>query len=180
MQEIVVPEDNSVVPLFSGGFVNIFLPHETFHQSFVKPIKTQQKMNKKAFILAGLCVFGLCVWQTQAAIIYHSSSLNSSAEDIVPHGYDDIVLQGTLMYGVGQEAIVAGVSDNAVYIHFNQSFGNVSVKIYNDAGCLVYCSEVNTSVQQTFIIPIMGGANGHFVLELNNANGFAEGEFTRN
>ncbi len=83
------------------------------------------------------------------------------------------------MYGVGQEAIVAGASDNAVYIHFNQSFGNVSVKIYNDAGCLVYCSEVNTSVQQTFIIPIMGGVNGHYVLELNNANGYAEGEFVQ-
>lgn len=135
-------------------------------------------MKRKELILIGLCAFSLNSWQAQAMDVERISI--TCVEDNIPTGYEIIDLQGDLMTGTGPNSILAGANDNAVYIHFNQNFGNVSVKIYNDSGCLVYCSEVNTSVQQTFIIPINGGANGHFVLELNNADGFAEGEFTRN
>lgn len=138
-----------------------------------------KKMKARTILLTGLCALGLCTWQTQAMNVESNSITYLNMEDNVPTEYEQIILMGDLLYGAGPNAIVAGGNRDAVYLHFNQSFGNVSVKIYNDAGCLVYCSEVNTSVQQTFIIPIMGGVNGHYVLELNNANGYAEGEFVQ-
>lgn len=134
-------------------------------------------MKKKEIILVGLCVFGLCTWEVQAANINRASIKNTIVVDNVPHGYDEIVLQGTLMYGVAPNVIVAGASTNEVYIHFNQSFGNVNVRIYNESGSLVYNSIVDTSAQQTVIIPLAGNSNGTYAVELDNANGFAEGYF---
>lgn len=81
------------------------------------------------------------------------------------------------MYGTNPNAIDAGANRNTVYLHFNQNFGNVSVSIYNAEGNLCYSSVVNTNVQQTIIIPISGNNNGAYTVVLNNANGFAEGEF---
>ena len=81
------------------------------------------------------------------------------------------------MYGTNPNAIDAGANRNTVYLHFNQNFGNVSVSIYNAEGNLCYSSVVNTNVQQTIIIPISGNNNGGYTVVLNNAIGFAEGEF---
>ena len=40
---------------------------------------------------------------------------------------------------------------------------------------------VNTDVQQTLIIPLANNSgNGGYYLTLDNANGFAEGDFNRN
>jgi hypothetical protein len=95
-----------------------------------------------------------------------------------PSGYDKINLLGSLMYGIGPNAIIAGASDNAVYIGFNQDFGNVNISIYNnDMGGLVYSTVVNTAVQPVVIIPFQNEANGTYTLELSNAIGYAEGEF---
>ena len=94
-----------------------------------------------------------------------------------PQGYEKIELLGTLMLNINPNAIVAGASEDAVYIGFNQSFGNVNISIYNGMGGLVYSTVVNTDVQQVVIIPITSAASGSYIVELNNANGYAEGEF---
>ena len=83
------------------------------------------------------------------------------------------------MLGINPNAIVAGASDDAVYIGFNQSFGNVNISIYNGMGGLVYSTVVNTDVQQVFIIPFSGVASGSYTVELSSANGYAEGEFDK-
>ena len=134
-------------------------------------------MKKKNIILAGLCVLGLCAWQAQATNLNHASIVN--VEDNVPTGYEIINLHGTLMLGIGPNAIDAGASRNSVYLRFNQSLGNVDVLIYDGAGNLRYSGVINTNVQQTIIIPVPGNNNGGFTVVLNNATGFAEGEFTQ-
>ena len=40
----------------------------------------------------------------------------------IPIGYDEIDLHGELAFNVGPNAIVAGASDDAVYIGFNLDF----------------------------------------------------------
>ena len=96
----------------------------------------------------------------------------------MPEGYEVIELHGDLATNVGPNAIIAGASDNAVYIGFNQDFGNVNISIYNnDMGGLVYSTVVNTAVQPVVIIPFQNEANGTYTLELSNAIGYAEGEF---
>ena len=64
-------------------------------------------------------------------------------QDNVPSGYEIIVLQGKLNCNAGPNAVVAGANENSVYIHFNQSFGNVSISIYNAEGNLVYDTSKN-------------------------------------
>ena len=97
----------------------------------------------------------------------------------IPHGYEEIELRGLLATMVGPNAIEAGANDDAVYIGFNQSFGNVNISIYNGSGAIVYNTVVNTDVQQVFIIPFSGVASGTYTVELNNANGYAEGDFNK-
>lgn len=77
----------------------------------------------------------------------------------------------------GPNAIEAGASDNAVYIHFNQSFGNVSITICNESGLTVYSTVLNTAVQQTIIIPITAANSGIYTVLVENATGYVEGEF---
>ena len=101
-------------------------------------------------------------------------------EDNVPTGYEKIELQGKLDYNAGPNDIVAGANDNSIYLHFNQSFGNVGVSIYNPSGILVYNNVVDTSIQQTVIIPISSVAIGTYTVVLDNANGLVEGDFERN
>lgn len=138
-------------------------------------------MKKNLLILAGFCTLGLISWQIQAANVEHISSINiNNVEDNVPDGYDVIVLHGTLMFGINPNAIVAGASDDAVYIGFNQDFGNVSISIYNGMGNTVYSTVVNTSVQTAIIIPFATAASGSYTVELSNANGYADGDFDKN
>ena len=135
-------------------------------------------MKKKVLLLAGLYAFCLCTWDAQA---FNKENVSIACmEDNVPTEYEQIHLQGTLMLGTGPNAIVAGANDNSVYLHFNQSFGNVHVLIYNAMGNLIYSNIVDTSVQQTLIIPVFGVVHGTYSVVLNNANGYAEGDFERN
>ena len=83
------------------------------------------------------------------------------------------------MLGINPNAIVAGASDDAVYIGFNQDFGNVNISIYNGMGGLVYSTVVNTSVQSVVIIPFTSAASGSYTVELSNADGDAEGDFDK-
>ena len=142
-------------------------------------LKKRTAMKKKALLLAGLCAFGLFAWEAQAVSLGHISIIN--AGDNVPTGYEKIELRGDLDVSIGPNSISAGVNDNSVYLHFNRNLGNVSVSLYNPAGVLLYNNVVNTAVQQTIIIPIANNSgNGDYYITLDNANGFAEGEFERN
>lgn len=132
-------------------------------------------MNKKVLFFIGLCALGFCTWQVQA-VNSISSPINNLEIADPPTGYEKIELLGTLMLNVGPNAIVAGASDNAVYIGFNQSFGNVNISIYNGMGGLVYNTVVNTDVQQVVIIPFTN-VNGSYIVELCNANGYVNGYF---
>ena len=136
-------------------------------------------MKTKALLLFGICAIGLCTWRAQAVNIV-PIPINISKTEDPPAGYEVINLKGTLMYGINPNAIVAGSSDNAVYIGFNQSFGNVNISIYNAMGGLVYSTVVNTNVQQTIIIPFSNVLSGTYTVELSNANGYAEGDFDKN
>ena len=132
----------------------------------------------KSLLIAVLCFFSICAWEAQAT---NSTTLPSSIYNKVhnmPEGYEVIELHGDLATNVGPNAIVAGANDDAVYIGFNQDFGNVNISIYNnDMGGLVYSTVVNTAVQPVVIIPFQNEANGTYTLELSNAIGYAEGEF---
>lgn len=134
-------------------------------------------MKKKVLLLVGL-IIGLCAWETQAMSIV-SISIPTNHKDVEdpPPGYEKINLQGSLMFGVGPNAVVAGANENSVYIGFNQDFGNVSISIYNEAGLVVYRTVVDTSVQQVVVIPITSAASGTYTVELSSANGYADGDF---
>ena len=133
-------------------------------------------MKKKALIFIGLCTLALCSWQAQAV---NTEPLPINIGEIAdpPQGFEKIILFGDLLLNVGPNAIVAGASDDAIYIGFNQSFGNVDISIYNDMSNLVYRTIVNSDAQPVVIIPFVGFASGSYTIELNNANGYAEGDF---
>ena len=133
-------------------------------------------MKKNALIFIGLCALALCTWQAQAV---NTKPLPINTWEIAdpPQGFEKIDLLGDLLHNTGPNAIVAGASDDAVYIGFNQSFGNVNISIYNDMGGTVYSTVVNTDVQQVVIIPFNAAASGTYTVELNNVNGYADGNF---
>lgn len=136
-------------------------------------------MKIKTLLLVGLYAIGLCSWEAQAV---NTKPMPTNKTEIAdpPQGYEKIELKGSLMFGINPNAIVAGASEDAVYIGFNQSFGNVNISIYNGMGGLVYNTVVNTNVQQVIIIPFTSAASGSYIVELSNANGYAEGDFDKN
>lgn len=136
-------------------------------------------MKKIALLLAGLCAFSLNIWKAQAINLEAVPLCLNNEVNNMPNGFEEIDLLGCLNYGVGPNAIEAGASDDAVYIHFNQGFGNVNISIYNSMGGLVYSTVVNTDMQQTFIIPFSNVASGSYTVELSNANGYVEGDFNK-
>ena len=81
--------------------------------------------------------------------------------------------------GNGPSRIEAYLYGDFVYVNFNHNYGNVSVSLYNASGLLVYSDVVDTSVQQTVIIPVTGGTGSAYTLVLDNANGYAEGDFEK-
>lgn len=120
-------------------------------------------MNAKKLLLLFLCIV----------------SLSGICETTDPptNGADRIVLRGSLDLNYNPNDVEAYVDQNYVYIYFHQNFGNVSITLYNETGVTVYSDVVNTAVQQTVIIPISGFTDTTYVLVLENANGYAEGEF---
>lgn len=141
-------------------------------------------MKNKSFILAGLAglsALALNVSEIQAAS--HKTApqyYNYNEVDNPPVGYEVIILHGCLDRNASPNAIVAGASDDAIYIGFNQNYDNVNIAIYNEAGLVVYNTVVNTSVQTVVIIPFTNAASGVYTLELSNANGYADGDFEKN
>lgn len=137
-------------------------------------------MKKKVLIFAGLSALALCSWNAQASVPLQNY-FNVEAEDNhIPSGAEQIKLKGKLNYSANPDDIEAGATETAVYLCFNQNFGNVSITIYNDSGLLVYTSVVDTSMQQYVVIPILSTAPGTYTVVLDNANGFAEGDFIKN
>ena len=135
-------------------------------------------MNKKEIFLSIFCVIGLCVWGAQA--VTPKATLAPYESNSVPHGFDEIILQGDLLYSIGPNAIEAGARDDAVYIQFNQSFGNVSITIYNSSNLVVFSTVVDTSIQQVVIIPFANASADSYSVVLSHANNYAEGDFEKN
>lgn len=134
-------------------------------------------MNKKVFLLASICALGLGSWDVQA---YNPQPvlINKCMEDNhIPAEAKEIRLLGKLNYNAGPDDIEAGATDNAVYLYFNQNFGNVSITLYNPTGILVYNCVVDTSIQQLVVIPIASSVSGTYTVVLDNANGLVEGDF---
>lgn len=136
-------------------------------------------MNKTVFLLVGLCAASFCALKVQASVP-EQILINMRTEDnYIPSDADKIELIGKLDLNAGPDDIEAGATQNNVYLYFNQSFGNVSITIYNDSGLLVYNSVVDTSMQQYVVIPILSTAPGTYTVVLDTANGYAEGDFTK-
>lgn len=96
-----------------------------------------------------------------------------------PSTSEQIHLHGTLDFSISQDNVEAFVDENAVYVCFRRSFGYVTVSIYNPTGLTIYCSVVNTTVQQQLIIPISLNNEGIYTLVLENATGYADGDFEK-
>lgn len=111
------------------------------------------------------------------ATIPNKLEIHKEALDTPPG--EKIILLGTLMYGINPNAIEASVTDDAVYIQFNQSFGSVNIAILNGNGVQVYGTVVDTSIQQLVIIPFSNVASDTYTVVLNKADNYAEGDFER-
>lgn len=135
-------------------------------------------MKNKALVFAGLCALGLCIWDAQASNPQQVHN-NMDKADNIPTTAEKIELQGKLNLSAGPDDIEAGATDNAVYLYFNQNFGNVSISLYNPSGLLVYNCVVDSSMQQLVVIPIASSVSGTYTVVLDNANGYAEGDFER-
>lgn len=179
MHDLIVHDENGVVLWLTGEFDTVVLSHETFQKLLSNHLKATT-MKKNVLVFVSLCILCLFARQAQAVNVEHPSVAIINTEDNVPTGYEAIFLEGKLSYSAGPNDIVAGASKNSVYLHFNQSFGNVSISIFNAEGNLVYNSVVDTSMQRTIIIPIMGNSDGTFSVVLDNAFGDVEGDFRRN
>lgn len=135
-------------------------------------------MKKSVLFFICLCMLGSSALKIQA-FNSRPTFVNQNSDDLPP-SYDQIVLQGNLMFGVGPNAIEAGYNENSIYIQFNQNLGYVDVTIYNPNGLMVYNDVVNTAVQQQLVIPITGFVDGVYTIVLENATGYADGEFEKN
>lgn len=135
-------------------------------------------MKNRLLFLVSLFALSLCTWEVHAlnTVSLSTPSQKSDIEE-PPPGYEKINLLGDLLYNIGPNAIVAGASDDAVYIAFNQTFGNVSISIFNSLGGLIYSTVVNTDIQQEIIIPLPTTSAGTYTVELNAFDGYADGEF---
>lgn len=134
-------------------------------------------MNKKVLILMGFCALGLCTWKAQA-FSPQQVLINVDKEDNhIPSTAERIILQGRLDLNAGPDDIEAGATEQAVYLYFNHSFGNVSISLFNATGLLIYNCVVDTSMQQLVVIPITSMVSGTYTVVLSNANGIVEGDF---
>lgn len=138
------------------------------------------KNKKRILVLAGLCAAAFCTLNVQASNPQQTYINVDVADNHIPSGAEKIELRGKLDCNVGPNDIEAGATKYAVYLYFNQNFGNVIIRLYNAEGNLCYNGAVNTGVQQMVVISIANNdGNSGYYLTLDNATGFAEGEFTQ-
>lgn len=123
--------------------------------------------------MASLCALGLFSWEAQASSPQYVLISMDTADNHIPSTAEIIELQGKLNYSAGPDDIEAGATENAVYIYFGHNCGNVSISIFNAMGNRVYYTVMDTSVQQTVIIPFGNVASGNYTVTLDNADGYA-------
>lgn len=134
-------------------------------------------MKTKTFFFAGLCLLCILAGDFQAN---NPKTLTLIQEtNNVPEGYEEIVLRGSLAFSAGPNAIEVGVNDNSIYIQFNQNLGNITVTIYNPNNLIIYSGAVNTAVQQLLVIPVSFSVEGTYTIYLENATGYADGDFEK-
>ena len=129
-----------------------------------------------------LIMYGMfCLLFTFGTIAYaHFLIPEQMDESDIPPDLSEITLSGSLLESsYGQNQIKSYYDGNSVVIYFYQNFGYVEIILLNESGGTIYENTVNTAVQQTVYIPISTTTNGILTLVLNNANGYAEGEFNR-
>ena len=124
-----------------------------------------------------LCSFCFLVYHTEGRHLNFGDNPSINENVSIPIGYEEIFLHGLLDINQGPTDIEAYTDQNNVYVSFHRSFGNVSVTLYNPSNIMIYSNEVSTNNEQLLIIPLTGGASGTYLLELESANGYAEGEF---
>ncbi len=134
-------------------------------------------MKRKALVLLMSSI--ICLFTSMsAAIVYNNVPAQIDTTDIPPNE-TLIELYGNFDYGVGPNSVEAYYGKNCVSVYFHQNFGYVNITLMSETGSVVYNNTVNTAVQQTFYIPLSGTSSGNYTLILDNANGYAEGEFVR-
>lgn len=137
-------------------------------------------MKKKQLILAGFYALGLCVCEAKISYPQQVHIIIDNEDNHIPSGAEAIKLRGKLNCNPGPDDIEAGATATAVYIYFNQAFGNVSISLYNSVGILVYSSVMNISTQQLAVIPITSTTSGIYTIVLENSTGYVEGDFDHN
>ena len=134
-------------------------------------------MKAKVLLLLGFGILGFSHYEASASNENEKESPYYYQECMMPNGAEKIELHGCLMFNIGANSIEAYSYNNEIFIHFNQSFGNVSISLYNAIGNLIYNCVVDTSTQQLVVIPINNVASGTYTVVLDNANGYVEGDF---
>lgn len=134
-------------------------------------------MQNKEFFLIILGVFSTFSLNA-ISFVQNDIPIQIEISDIPP-GMTEIDLYGTLDVNPGPNTVEAYADANNVYIYFYQNFGNVNIILLNDSNNIIYDNTINTAVQNKCVIPISNASMGLFTLVLNNANGYAEGGFTR-
>lgn len=132
---------------------------------------------KKILLLITLGVYNLLTFN--AIVAAHNENPKQFEQTDIPPNTTEIELKGDLVYNVGPNSVEAYLCKNSVQVQINQNLGYVSITLMGEIGNVVYNATVNTAVQQIVYIPIGGSPSGKYTLILNNANGFAEGEFVR-
>ena len=136
-------------------------------------------MKTRTIVIACFCIFCLQIGSAKGFITATDPEYLYKSDNLPP-GYTEIELKGKLNCNPGPNDIEAGANDNSVYIHFNSSFGLVSISIYNESGFLVSRCVLDTATQGTVIIPISITLNGNFSVVLDNDYGSVEGDFEHN
>ena len=128
-------------------------------------------MKKKLFILATICAMGLGAQQLNAANPFIAHTPDKTVD-----GKEKIDFQGTIP--LTSNAMKATANSNTVCLTFSQNIGYVSVTLIDGNGNLVYNGIVDTSAQRVVVIPT-GNSEGRCTLVVENAAGYAEGDFER-
>ena len=73
--------------------------------------------------------------------------------------------------------ITAERQGNMLFAHFHTDVGAVQVTITNEWGGIVFIEMVNTDMQPTFTIPLMGLPSGSYIITFSGENVELHGKF---
>lgn len=132
-------------------------------------------MNTKLMIFIGLCTLNVCTTKLVASSV--TETYLKTEKEVGPDGDEKIEIRGTWSM-TSESAITAKAGHNTVCLTFTQNIGHVNVSLYDGNGNLVYSGMVDTSAQRVVVIPA-GNSEGRCTLVVENASGYAEGDFER-